>query len=84
MRGLFLALFLFPLTVYSQSDLPYKVGEYSAFDISFGGIKVGSAEMKIEKQIKINGASTFHIVGKGKTASFLIGFLKLEMFMKPI
>jgi hypothetical protein len=78
MRGLFLALFLFPLTVYSQSDLPYKVGEYSAFDISFGGIKVGSAEMKIEKQIKINGASTFHIVGKGKTASFFDWFFKVR------
>ena len=78
MRGLFLALFLFPLTVYSQSDLPYKVGEYSAFDISFGGIKVGSAEMKIEKQIKINGVSTFHIVGKGRTASFFDWFFKVR------
>ena len=78
MRGLFLALFLFPLTVYSQSDLPYKVGEYSAFDISFKEIKVGSAEMKIEKQIKINGVSTFHIVGKGKTASFFDWFFKVR------
>ena len=78
MRGLFLALFLLPLTTYSQSDLPYKVGEYSAFDISFGGIKVGSAEMKIEKQIKINGVSTFHIVGKGKTASFFDWFFKVR------
>ena len=78
MRGLFLAFFLFPLTTYSQSDLPYKVGEYSAFDISFGGIKVGSAEMKIEKQIKINGVSTFHIVGKGKTASFFDWFFKVR------
>ena len=78
MRGLFLALFLFPLTIYSQSDLPYKVGEYSAFDISFGGIKVGSAEMKIEKQIKINGVSTFHIIGKGRTASFFDWFFKVR------
>ena len=78
MRGLFLALFLFPLTTYSQSDLPYKVGEYSAFDISFGGIKVGSAEMKIEKQIKINGVSTFHIIGKGRTASFFDWFFKVR------
>ena len=78
MRGLFLALFLFPLTVYSQSDLPYKVGEYSAFDISFKGIKVGSAEMKIEKQLKINGVSTFHIIGKGRTASFFDWFFKVR------
>ena len=78
MRGLFLALFLFPVTSYSQSDLPYKVGEYSAFNISFKGIKVGSAEMKIEKQIKINGVSTFHIVGKGRTASFFDWFFKVR------
>jgi hypothetical protein len=78
MRGLFLALFLFPVTSYSQSDLPYKVGEYSAFDISFKGIKVGSAEMKIEKQIKINGVSTFHIIGKGRTASFFDWFFKVR------
>ena len=78
MRGLFLALFLFPVTIYSQSDLPYKVGEYSAFDISFGGIKVGSAEMKIEKQIKINGVSTFHIIGKGRTASFFDWFFRVR------
>ena len=78
MRELFLAFFLFPLTIYSQSDLPYKVGEYSAFDISFKGIKVGSAEMKIEKQIKINGVSTFHIIGKGRTASFFDWFFKVR------
>ena len=70
MRRLFILLFLFPLATYSQSDLPYKVGEYSAFDISFGGIKVGSAEMEIERQIQIDSISTFHIVGKGKTAPF--------------
>ena len=84
MRGLFLALFLFPLTTYSQSDLPYKVGEYSAFDISFKGIKVGSAEMKIEKQIKIMGFLLFILLEKEEPPLFLIGFLKLEMFMKLI
>ena len=78
MRGLFLPLFLFPLMTYSQSDLPYKVGEYSEFDISFGGIKVGSAEMEIKSQIQIEGASTFHIVGKGKTASFFDLFFKVR------
>ena len=78
MRGLFLPLFLFPLMIYSQGDLPYKVGEYSEFDISFGGIKVGSAEMEIERQIQIEDASTFHIVGKGKTAPFFDWFFKVR------
>jgi hypothetical protein len=78
MRRLFLAFFLFPLTIYSQSNLPYQVGEYSAFDISFGGIKVGSAELEIERQIKTSGVSTFHIVGKGKTSPFFDWFFKVR------
>ena len=78
MRGLSLALFLFPLSIYSQSTLPYKVGEYSAFDISFGGIKVGSAEIEIQRKIKIDGISTFHIVGRGKTSSFFDWFFKVR------
>jgi hypothetical protein len=78
MRGLFLVLFLFPSIIYSQSNLPYKVGEYSAFDISFRGITVGSAEMKIERQIKVDGTSTFHIIGKGKTNSFFDFFFKVR------
>jgi len=78
MRGLLLALFIFPLTIYSQSDLPYKVGEHSFFNISFGGIKVGNAEIEIQKQIQIDNISTFHIVGKGKTASFFDWFFKVR------
>jgi hypothetical protein len=78
MRRLFILLFLFPLAIYSQSDLPYKVGEYSAFDISFGGVKVGSAEMEIGRQIQIDGISTFHIIGKGKTSPFFDWFFKVR------
>ena len=63
MRGFLLVLFLFPLTMYSQINLPYKVGEYSAFDISFGGIKVGSADLEIVRQIQVDGISTVHIIG---------------------
>ncbi len=78
MRGLFIVLFLLPFTIYSQDNLPYKVGEYSAFDISFGGIKVGSAEMEIVQQIEIDGNSTFHIIGKGSTAPFFDFFFKVR------
>ena len=78
MRRLVVLFFLFPLLIYPQSDLPYKVGEYLAFDVSFGGIKVGSAEMEIEREIKIDGISTFHIVGKGKTSSFFDWFFKVR------
>ena len=78
MRGFFIALLLLPVTTYSQYNLPYKVGEYSAFDISFSGIKVGSAEMEIVQKIKIDGNSTFHIIGKGKTAPFFDFFFKVR------
>jgi hypothetical protein len=78
MRRLLIALFLFPLAIYSQSDFPYKVGEHLTFDISFEGIKVGSAETKIKRQIQIDAISTFHIVGKGKTASFFDLFFKVR------
>ncbi|MAX05877.1 MAG: hypothetical protein CMD19_05475 [Flavobacteriales bacterium] len=78
MRGLVLIFILFGLTTFSQTKIPYKVGEYSAFHISFGGIKVGSAELEIERQINIDGISTFHIVGKGKTAVFFDWFFKVR------
>ena len=54
---LLLALVLFPVITYSQINLPYKVGEYLAFDISFAGINVGIAEMEIQDQKWINNAS---------------------------
>ena len=78
MRGLILALFLLPLTVQSQINLPYKVGEHSFFDISFRGITVGSADMEIVKEIKIDSISAFHIIGKGRTAPFFDIFFKVR------
>tara|TARA_Y100000739_G_C20585754_1_gene455181 strand:- start:471 stop:1220 length:750 start_codon:yes stop_codon:yes gene_type:complete len=78
MRGLLLLFFLFSLDTYSQSKLPYKVGEHSHFHVSFGGIKVGTAELKIEGQVNINGIPAFHIVGKGKTAPFFDLFFKVR------
>lgn len=77
-QALIFFIFLFSLSIYSQTNLPYKVGEYSRFDVSFGGIKVGIAELKIERQLNINGISTFHIVGKGKTTPFFDLFFKVR------
>ena len=78
MRGLVLIFILFGVTTFSQTKIPYKVGEYSAYHISFGGIKVGSAELEIERQVNIDGISTFHIIGKGKTAVFFDWFFKVR------
>jgi hypothetical protein len=78
MKGLLFTLFIFPLIVYSQSNLPYKLGEHSVFSISFGGITVGGAELKIQSQTTVDGISAFHIIGKGKTNYFFDFFFKVR------
>ena len=78
MRGFFIAFFLSPAFLFSQNELPYNIGEYSAFDISFGGITVGSAEMEVVEHTLIDNISTFHIVGKGRTALFFDWFFKVR------
>jgi hypothetical protein len=78
MRGLLLALFLFSIIAHSQNSLPFKVGEQSSFEISFRGITVGSAEMEIASETKIDSISTFHITGKGRTAPFFDLFFKVR------
>ena len=77
-RFFYLALFLFPLFSSAQKELPYQLGEYSSFDVSFGGIKVGSADMEIVSDTIIDSTSVFHIVGKGKTAPFFDWFFKVR------
>ena len=78
MRVLFFTLLLLPLTLYCQNSLPYTVGENLFFDISFSGIKVGSANLQIVEQIEIDDISTFYIVGKGKTSPFFDFFFKVR------
>ena len=74
----FLVLFFIPTAMCSQTALPYDVGEYSSFNVSFGGIKVGTAELHIKRQIKTGNTSAFHIVGKGRTAPFFDLFFKVR------
>ena len=71
-------LFNCSIVVFAQSDLPYKVGEYSKFTISFGPIEVGYADLEIVKMTQIGNKNTFHIVGKGKTALFFDWFFKVR------
>ena len=78
MRRFFIAFLLSPAFLFSQNELPYNIGEYSAFDISFGGITVGSAEMEVVEHTLIDDISTFHIVGKGRTALFFDWFFKVR------
>ena len=72
-------IFLFtPFLAFPQKEIPYQVGEYSAFDVSFGAIIVGHAELEIVEEKLIDSTSTFHIVGKGKTAYFFDWFFKVR------
>jgi len=67
---LLLALVFFYFLGFSQSNLPYNVGEYTAYKISFGAINVGYAELEVIKIIEVNNKPSFHIIGKGRTSPF--------------
>jgi len=55
---------------FSQTNLPYDVGEYAAYKISFGAINVGYAELEVKEIISVKNKLSFHIIGKGRTAPF--------------
>ncbi len=78
MRGFVIFFLLLTLPTLSQSPLPFKVGENSLFNISFRGIKVGAAELKVEKQTYVNDISSFHVIGRGKTSVFFDWFFKVR------
>jgi len=77
---LLLAIILFGISnlVFSQTELPYKVGEYAAYKVSFGAINVGFADLEIIESIQLNNRSAFHIIGKGRTAPFFDWFFKVR------
>ena len=64
--------------VFSQIDLPYRVGEYAAYKISFGAINVGFADLEITENVQLNNRNALHIVGNGRTASFFDWFFKVR------
>ena len=64
--------------VFSQTDLPYKAGEYAAYKVSFGAINVGSGSLEIAENREINNKPIFHVVGKGRTAPFFDWFFKVR------
>jgi|TARA_B110000914_G_scaffold13133_1_gene10340 hypothetical protein len=75
-----LAIILFGISnlVFSQTDLPYKVGEYAAYKVSFGAINVGFADLEITERVQLNNRPAFHIIGKGRTAPFFDWFFKVR------
>ena len=75
---LFIVLFGISNLVFSQTELPYKVGEYAAYTLHFGAINVGFADLEITESIQLNNRSTFHVVGKARTAPFFDWFFKVR------
>lgn len=77
-RLLFIVFLFFSSCIFSQNNLPYKVGEYAAYKVSFGPIWVGYADLEITEITSINNKPSFHIIGKGKTAPFFDWFFKVR------
>jgi hypothetical protein len=75
---LLIVLFGISFLGFSQAELPYKVGEYTAYNISFGAINVGVADLEIIEIVQLNNRPAFHIVGKGRTAPFFDWFFKVR------
>ena len=77
---LLLAIILFGISnlVFSQTNLPYKAGEYVAYKVSFGAINVGFADLEIAESGQLNNRPILHIVGKARTAPFFDWFFKVR------
>jgi hypothetical protein len=84
---LFIVFFGISILGVSQTKLPYKVGEYAAYkvsfkgkvlSISFGEINVGFGDLEITESVQLNNRQIFHIVGKGRTSPFFDWVFKVR------
>ena len=75
---LFITFISFSFLGFSQTNLPYNVGEYAAYKISFGAFNVGYAELEVKEIISVNNKLSFHIIGKGRTAPFFDWVFKVR------
>jgi len=75
---LFLVFFGISNLVFSQTNLPYKVGEYAAYKVSFGPINAGFATLKVQEIIEKDTIPCYHIIGKGRTVSVFDWFFKVR------
>ena len=75
---LIIAFFSFSFLGFSQTNLPYNVGEYASYKIYFGPINVGYAELEVKEITSVNNKPSFHIIGKGRTAPFFDWVFKVR------
>ena len=77
-QPLFIALLISSGFVFSQTILPYKIGEHATYKISFGALPVGYADLEIKEIRPIKNIPSFHIIGKGRTFLFFDWFFKVR------
>tara|TARA_B110000003_G_scaffold276461_1_gene323072 strand:- start:3711 stop:4463 length:753 start_codon:yes stop_codon:yes gene_type:complete len=63
--------------VFSQTELPFIDGERASYNLYFGSIKVGYADMEIKESI-INEKATIHAIGRARSAPFFDWFFKVR------
>lgn len=61
-----------------NAELPFKAGEKLNYNIQYGFVKAGEAELKIQSLTTRRGAPTFHMVGTGKTVGMTDWFFHTE------
>ena len=68
----------FGLNLFSQKPVPYKTGEYCSYTLSYGIIKAAYAEYQIKNIVTLNDKKAYHIIAKGRTATFFDWFFKVR------
>ena len=68
----------FVLNLVAQKKVPYKAGEYCSYTLSYGIIKAAYAEYEIQDITTLNNKTAYHIIAKGRTASFFDLFFKVR------
>jgi hypothetical protein len=68
---------LCPLFIFSQNNLPFKVGESCTYRIHYGPITAGHGTLIVKNIEKHNNRECFHLEGIGQTNSFFSLFFKV-------
>ena len=77
-KAFFIAFLFCSFYAFSQEEMPYKIGEYAKYKISFGPIWVGHATLEIKEALEENNQDIVHVIGKGNTAPFFDYFFKVH------
>lgn len=62
----------------SNADLPFKAGEKLQYNIQYGFVKAGEAELQVKNMTTRNNKPVFHMVGTGRTTGMTDWFFHTE------